>query len=73
MQSLMVKVRGLSEPIDCSFLEVLERHPKLKGGDCRCIDQMGVLIQMQVQQRMEQSLQQRSVRTDEQVKMKIAT
>ena len=40
---------------------------------CRCKDQMDVLIQTQVQQRMEQSLQQRSVRADEQVKMKIAT
>ncbi|KAF2557263.1 hypothetical protein F2Q68_00016520 [Brassica cretica] len=39
---------------------VLERHPKLKGGDCRCKDQMDVLIQTQVQQRMEKSLQQRS-------------
>ncbi|KAL0771784.1 hypothetical protein Bca101_036935 [Brassica carinata] len=52
---------------------VLEKHPKLKGGDCRCKDQMDILIQMQVQQRMEQSLQQRSVRADKQVKMKIAT
>ncbi|KAF2589505.1 hypothetical protein F2Q70_00039941 [Brassica cretica] len=52
---------------------VLERHPKLNGGDCRCKDQMDVLIQTQVQQRMEQSLQQRSVHADEQVKMKIAT
>ncbi|KAF2591625.1 hypothetical protein F2Q70_00040559 [Brassica cretica] len=42
-------------------VKVLERHPKLKGGDCRCKDQMDVLIQTQVQQRMEQSLQQRSV------------
>ncbi|KAF3548652.1 hypothetical protein DY000_02004873 [Brassica cretica] len=43
------------------MLLVLERHPKLKGGDCRCKDQMDVLIQTQVQQRREQSLQQRSV------------
>ncbi|KAF2594171.1 hypothetical protein F2Q70_00042931 [Brassica cretica] len=54
-------------------VQVLERHPKLKGGDCRCKDQMDVQIHTQVQQRMEQSLQQRSVRTDEQVNMKIAT
>ncbi|KAF2609044.1 hypothetical protein F2Q68_00044735 [Brassica cretica] len=54
-------------------VQVLERHPKLKGGDCRCKDQMDVLIQTQVQHRREQSLQQRSVRADEQVKMKIAT
>ncbi|KAF2556285.1 hypothetical protein F2Q68_00015159 [Brassica cretica] len=40
---------------------VLERHPKLKAGDCRCKDQMDVLIHTQVQQRMEQSLQQRSI------------
>ncbi|KAF2595246.1 hypothetical protein F2Q70_00043383 [Brassica cretica] len=51
-------------------------HGKIKpsgGSLCRCKDQMDVLIQAQVHQRREQSLQQRSVRADEQVKMKIAT
>ena len=64
-----VRVRAFKEQDISCFLERLAEETRI----CRCKNQMDVLIQMQVYQRMEQSLQQRSVCADEQAKMNITT